>query len=54
MIRMCESHNSDVTSLQITETNDLISCSIDSVLNMFKLKQGTSEEDMIDGAYSST
>ena len=37
----------------MTEAGDLISCSIDSVLNMFKLKRGTSEEDMIDGAYSS-
>jgi len=54
MIRLCESHNSDVTSLQLTEANDLISCSIDNVLNMFKVQRGTSEEDMIDGAYSST
>jgi len=48
-----ESHNADVTGLQF-RGKDLISCSVDNVLNMFKTENGSTEEDMIDGAYSST
>jgi len=52
-VRFEESHNSDVTGLQF-KGKDLISCSVDNVLNMFKTENGCTEEDMIDGAYSST
>jgi WD40 repeat protein len=51
-VRFEESHNADVTGLQF-RGKDLISCSIDNVLNMFKIENGNTEEDMIDGAYSS-
>lgn len=54
LFRFEESHNDDVTCLQLMG-DQLISCSIDNVLSMFTLnKAGSLEEDMIEGAYSST
>lgn len=53
LYRFVESHNEDVTCLQLYQ-DQLISCSIDNVLSMFTLKAGSTEEDMIEGAYSST
>lgn len=53
LIRLQESHNEDVTGLQL-KADKLISCSIDNVLSMFNIKDITIEEDMIEGAYSST
>ena len=46
-------HYVDVTCLQLYQ-DQLIRCSIDNVLSMFTLKAGSTEEDMIEGAYSST
>ena len=51
--RFVESHNDDVTSLEL-RGDQLISCSVDNVLSMFTIKKGATEEDMIEGAYSST
>lgn len=53
LYRFEESHNDDVTGLQLCG-DQLISCSIDNVLSMFHLKSASTEEDMIQGAYSST
>jgi WD40 repeat protein len=53
LIRLQESHNDDITGLQL-QGDKLISCSIDNVLSMFSMKEITVEEDMIEGAYSST
>ena len=59
--RFVESHAEDVTAVKFCQEspNMLISCSIDNVLNMFDLNNHNgaaklSEEDLIDGAYSST
>ena len=59
--RFVECHMEDVTAVQFCQEspNMLISCSIDNVLSMFDLNNhsGTgrlNEEDLIDGAYSST
>ena len=51
--RFVESHNDDVTCLEL-KGDQLISCSVDNVLTMFTLNKGASEEEMIEGAYSST
>ena len=59
--RFVESHSEDITAVRFCQEkpNILISCSIDNVLNMFDLNNHKSgakliEEDLIDGAYSST
>lgn len=55
LFRFEESHNEDVTALQLSG-DVLISSSIDNLLNIFNLsgQAGALEEDMIDGSYSST
>lgn len=61
--RFNECHNEDVTAVKFNpeQSNLMISCSIDNVLNMFDLNNHDAssgaklkEEDIIDGAYSST
>ena len=61
--RFVECHNEDVTAVKFCNplaSNKMISCSIDNILNMFDMNnhQGETlklkEEDLIDGAYSST
>ena len=64
--RFVECHNDDITAVKFCgepdASNLMISCSIDNVLSMFDLNNhnaetsGTKlkEEDIIDGAYSST
>jgi WD40 repeat protein len=54
LYRFEESHNDDVTGVQLQGNSTLISCSIDNVLSMFSLAANSTEEDMIQGAYSST
>ena len=61
--RFVECHNEDVTALKFSSeaSNLMISCSIDNVLNMFDFNNHDAsagprlvEDDIIDGAYSST
>lgn len=54
LFRFEEGHNEDVTCLEV-RNEQLLSCSIDQVLNIYNLQYqaGASEESMIDGAYSS-
>lgn len=56
-----ESHSEDVTAVRFCPDNPqtFITCSIDNVMNMWDLNNHTgepklSEDDLIDGAYSST
>jgi len=59
--RFDESHSEDVTAIKFDQDapHMMISCAIDNVLNMFNLQNDGGnarlvEEDLIDGAYSST
>ena len=59
--RFVECHNDDVTAVRFCQEvpSYFITCSIDNVLSMFDLNNHTgtaklNEEDLIDGAYSST
>lgn len=59
--RFDECHSEDVTAIKFDQDapHMMISCAIDNVLNMFNLQNGGGnarliEEDLIDGAYSST
>ena len=59
--RFIESHSEDVTAVRFNQEAPqvFITCSIDNVMNMWDLNNHTgapklSEDDLIDGAYSST